>query len=65
MQPGCMGTIQGLLALMALTGSVEQPGGMVLQKDPFGVRRRGDEMNPAGGGRARLPRHAARDRRLA
>ncbi|MCX6639059.1 MAG: molybdopterin-dependent oxidoreductase [bacterium] len=42
MNPGCLGTIHGLLALAALTGSIEVPGGMVLQSDPFNVRRRGD-----------------------
>lgn len=44
MNPSCLGTIQGLVALMALTGNVEVPGGMVLCGDPFGVRRRGDDV---------------------
>ncbi|RJP78423.1 MAG: hypothetical protein C4524_06835 [Candidatus Zixiibacteriota bacterium] len=43
MNPGCLGTIHGLLALVALTGSLETPGGNVLQGSPFGVLRRGDE----------------------
>ncbi len=44
MNAGCLGTIQGLAALMALTGNVENPGGMILQGDPFGVNRRGDDV---------------------
>ena len=43
MNAGCLGTIQGLISLMALTGNIEIPGGMILQGDPFGVRRRGDD----------------------
>ena len=44
MNPGCLGTISGLISLITLTGNVEIPGGMVLQSDPFGVLRRGDEI---------------------
>ncbi len=45
MNPGCLGTIQGLIALMALTGNIENPGGMILSGDPFGVKRRGDDLS--------------------
>ncbi len=45
MHPGCLGTIHGLIALMALSGNIENPGGMVLPGDPFGVRRRGDDLH--------------------
>ena len=44
MNPGCLGTIQGLLSLMALTGNIENPGGMVIPGEPFGVKRRGDDL---------------------
>jgi anaerobic selenocysteine-containing dehydrogenase len=44
MHPGCLGTIHGLIGLMAMTGNVENPGGMVLTSDPFGVKRRGDDL---------------------
>ncbi len=44
MNPGCLGTISGLINLFTLTGNVEIPGGIVLQPDPFGVQRRGDDI---------------------
>ncbi len=44
MHPACVGTIQGLISLMSLTGNVEIPGGMALVKDIMGVSRRGDSL---------------------
>lgn len=44
MNPGCLGTISSLISLFVLSGNVEVPGGMVLQPDPFGVKRRGDDI---------------------
>ncbi|TKJ39932.1 dehydrogenase [candidate division LCP-89 bacterium B3_LCP] len=44
MNPGCLGTISGLVSLITLTGNIEIPGGMILQPDPFGVQRRGDDI---------------------
>ena len=45
MNPGCIGTILSLLSLMTVTGNIENPGGMVLPSDPFGVKRRGDSIS--------------------
>lgn len=44
MSSGCLGTISGLISLIVLTGNIEIPGGMILQGDPYGVLRRGDEL---------------------
>ncbi|MBU1653204.1 molybdopterin-dependent oxidoreductase [bacterium] len=44
MHPHCLSTIQSLIALFALTGNIEIPGGMVLPSDPFGMKRRGDQV---------------------
>ena len=45
MNPGCLGTIQSLISLMALTGNIENPGGMVIPGGTFGVKRRGDDIS--------------------
>ncbi len=45
MNSGCLGTIHGLISLLALTGNLENAGGMVMSADPFGVKRRGDDIS--------------------
>ena len=45
MNAGCVGTIHALISLMAVTANMENPGGMLLLNDPFGVKRRGDDVS--------------------
>jgi len=45
MNPGCADTIRSLIAIMALTGNIDCPGGWLLPGEPWGVKRRGDSLD--------------------
>lgn len=45
MHRDCIGIIQALIALMAVTGNIGIPGGWVFPGEPLGVARRGDNID--------------------